>query len=648
MVKIAIISPYERFAEYAAMIGKNAVSISDNLNVQIDTFLGYFEEGLQLAKEAEAKGYDAIIARGITYKEAKKHVKIPVVNAMESLHDLIRALSPIRGHGYKVNLFLFEGNAIFPEDNFPVLLSEIFNLHLHITRYRNSAEIRQLIDMTSDDFDIFVGGVFVVQCCEVLGKRAVLWETGYDTLYIKIKECINLIKARDTALFQRNQIKTILDYAYEGIFYVDKDLKVQLINPAARKILGIYSEGEELDRTIKNIFLDNGISEIVKSGTGQYEELQPAGENLQIIVNKVPVIIKGKVEGVVINFKEIEQVLQMEKKIRAELWKKGSVAKYSINDIIGISEKIAVCKNLVKKFGRYDSNVLIYGETGTGKELFAQSIHNESKRRLEPFYAINCATLPENLLESELFGYSEGAFTGAKKGGKPGLFELAHNGTLYLDEIGEMPLSFQSKLLRALQEKEIRRIGDDKMIFVNVRIIAASNKNLYEEVLDGNFREDLFYRINVMNIEIAPLRERKKDIPYLINYFMQIYSSELGAGCSYTFDEQAMNFLKDYQWRGNVRELQNFVERVYIYGNEKKVLGIEDIRCLLDGIYEIAYRRKDLRKSSREGTLDNITEKAIREAIEKFGGNKTQAAQYLGVSRSFIWRRLNDNSAENK
>ncbi|NLY70151.1 MAG: sigma 54-interacting transcriptional regulator, partial [Clostridiales bacterium] len=370
---------------------------------------------------------------------------------------------------------------------------------------------------------------------------------------------------------------------------------------------------------------------------GQYQEYQKIGKNVQIISNKVPVKIKNKVEGAVVNFKEIEQVIEMEKKIRAELWKKKSVAKYSINDIAGISKKITEAKELVRRFGKFDSNVLIWGETGTGKELFAQSIHNESKRKNEPFYAINCATLPENLLESELFGYAEGSFTGAKKGGKAGLFELAHNGTLFLDEIGDMPLSFQSKLLRALQEKDIRRIGDDKLISVDVRIIAASNKNLYHEVLKGNFREDLYYRIDVMNLKIPPLRERMEDIPYLIEYFMKIYKKEFNSNRNYVFDDNAMNFLKNYMWRGNVRELQNFVERIYIYGNEKKVINEEDVRDLL----RVQDNMETLDGPSLNGTLEEIKDNAIKEALKRFDGNRTQAAKYLGVSRSYLWRHLN-------
>lgn len=641
-IKIAVLSPYEEFARCAELIG------SKFKNVKIGTFIGYFEEGIKLAKQAEAEGYDAIIARGITYKAAKKQVNIPVVNAQESLHDLIRALYKIRGHGYKVNLLLYEeSNVISKYEEFIELLNTIFDIDLSVNVYTTSSEVEQLIIKSKGKFDVTIGGVYAMELCKKHHKEGVLWETGYDTIYLKIEECIRLVKVREKALLQRNQLRTILECAHDGIIYVDKKKVIRMANPMAIKILGISNELEVIGRPFESVINDQQISEVLKTGIGQNQEILTVGDDTKIVEDKIPVITNNKVEGVVVNFKEVTQVLQMEKKIRSELWKKGSVAKYNIDNIIGISDKIMAAKDLIRKFGKYDSNVLIYGETGTGKELFAQSIHNESKRRNEPFYAINCATLPENLLESELFGYSEGAFTGAKKGGKPGLFELAHNGTLFLDEIGDMPLSFQCKLLRALQEKEIRRIGGDRLISVNVRIIAASNKNLYEQMLDDRFREDLFYRINVMYIKIPPLRERREDIPYLINYFMDIYKEKLGVKISYKIDQAAMDLLTNYKWRGNVRELQNFVERIYIYINGKKTVTEMDVKELLHGLQESdqTLSKKDDEIFSH-GTLDEITKIAIQEALERFDGNRTQAAKHLGVSRSFLWRKLNNSQVK--
>lgn len=223
---------------------------------------------------------------------------------------------------------------------------------------------------------------------------------------------------------------------------------------------------------------------------------------------------------------------------------------------------------------RSPSSVVIYGQSGTGKELFAQSIHNASPRRDYPFIAINCASIPENLLESELFGYCEGAFTGARKGGKAGYFELAHKGTLFLDEIGEMDLGLQARILRALQEKEVSRVGADHVISIDVRIISASNKRLLDLVRQNRFREDLYYRLNVLSIEIPPLRERKEDIPLLIDV-LQARQQTFA-----TLSSEALEFVSSYPWHGNVRELGNFVERISYLS--KDVITLPDARTQLD------------------------------------------------------------------
>ena len=233
-------------------------------------------------------------------------------------------------------------------------------------------------------------------------------------------------------------------------------------------------------------------------------------------------------------------------------------------DIIGNNAGLNYALETALAVAPSDLAVLVTGESGVGKDLFAQCIHNESQRAKEPFYAINCAALPENLLESELFGYSEGSFTGAKKGGKAGIFELAHKGTVFLDEIGELSLASQSALLRVLQEKEIRRIGDDTIIPVDVRVIAASHKDIYNEVLEKRFRQDLFYRLGTVFLTIPPLRERQTDIWVLMKNFIENFSEKYGLPYTGCIAPDAYQSLMDYRWEGNVRELQNFVERLFV------------------------------------------------------------------------------------
>ncbi|MGB9840301.1 sigma-54 interaction domain-containing protein, partial [Thermovenabulum sp.] len=286
---------------------------------------------------------------------------------------------------------------------------------------------------------------------------------------------------------------------------------------------------------------------------------------------------------------------------------------------------------IAKKYSQLDSTILIFGESGTGKEIFAQSIHNESKRKNGPFVAINCAALPENLLESELFGYAEGAFTGAKKGGKVGLFELAHNGTIFLDEISEMPLSLQSKLLRVMQEKKVMRLGDDKLIPINIRIICATNRDLLKEVNNGNFRQDLFYRINILPLFIPPLRERKEDIIPLAEYFLKKYSKLIGKNIL-GFTHSAVDYLLSLDYPGNVRELEGIIERACAVC-ERKYIGIED---LIFKYFEINQNKIKSQELSIEEQEKNLISKALTESK----GNISLAAKLLGIHRTTLWRKM--------
>ena len=263
--------------------------------------------------------------------------------------------------------------------------------------------------------------------------------------------------------------------------------------------------------------------------------------------------------GYMIVFDDIATLQQTEQKIRKKISRKPLTANYTFDDIIGSSESIQQTILQAKKYSQSNASVLIQGESGTGKELFAQSIHQSSNRSFNSFVALNCAAIPESLLDSELFGYEEGSFTGAQKGGKPGRFELAHGGTIFLDEISELPLHLQTRLLRVLQEKEIMRIGGDQVVPVDVRIIAASNKDLLECVKDGTFREDLYYRLNVLQLFIPPLRQRKKDIIELFRYFIR-KEERLNQALS----DQDLLIFEQNDWKGNIRELENFAERFIV------------------------------------------------------------------------------------
>lgn len=378
-----------------------------------------------------------------------------------------------------------------------------------------------------------------------------------------------------TSLFDRtsileSQLSSLLDVLDDGIVIIENTGLVYAGNRKAHEVLGT-----EVDfGGVRAVDLLPGIPfhKVLESAAEvDYTLVKIHSRNISVKV--VPVIAGGKTRGALAIINTFEEKEKSQQRLRSQLLGKGHRSRYTFDDILTRDSAFMETKNLASKKAKSDASVLIIGETGTGKELFAHAIHNSSKRKGWQFVTINCAALPESLLESELFGYEEGAFTGARKGGKPGLFELAHKGTIFLDEIGEMNRNLQARLLRVLESREVMRIGGDSMINVDIRIIAATNKELWKLVQEGTFRKDLYYRLNVLPIEVPPLRERKEDILFLLERLLQTMGVKL------TVTETAAAMLVDYPWHGNVRELKNLAE--YLAYLDKRVIEPKDILPVL-------------------------------------------------------------------
>ena len=301
-----------------------------------------------------------------------------------------------------------------------------------------------------------------------------------------------------------------------------------------------------------------GLLKVLKTGLPEIDIIRRVGD-VDIVINTIPIVINGEILGVVATFKEAARIQNIDRKLKEKLYIKGFVTKYTIDHIKGESLIMKQLINRTRKYATTDATILIQGETGTGKEIFAQSMHNLSDRKEKPFVAINCSALPESLLESELFGYEEGAFTGAKKGGKIGLFEMASGGTIFLDEIADIPLSLQVRLLRVLEEKEVMRIGGDRIVSVDVRIISSTYKDLREEVNLGKFRADLYFRLAVLKLDIPPLRKRPEDIPFIVQEILYKY----GRGTKRISDKM-VDRMKGYNWPGNIRELDSLIKRYVV------------------------------------------------------------------------------------
>lgn len=310
---------------------------------------------------------------------------------------------------------------------------------------------------------------------------------------------------------------------------------------------------------------------------------------------------------------------------------------FPFENILGSSEQIKELKEKAKKFAKGNSTILIEGESGTGKELFARAIHTASKQKNGPFIAINCAALPENLIESELFGYEDGAFTGARRGGKLGKFELADKGTLFLDEVGELPLYIQAKFLRVLQEKSVQKIGGERNIPIDVRIIAATNKNLEKMVLNGEFREDLYYRLNVIPLHIPNLIERRSDITEIAEYFLHNYASIMKKDI-FGFTDEAIYFLNNYAWPGNIRELQNAIEFA-VNVTSSEYITVEDLPAK-------TYLKKDNEQQFMcIKPLKDVEQDYIKEALQVYGNSKKgkeKAAEALGIGIATLYRKIRD------
>lgn len=387
-------------------------------------------------------------------------------------------------------------------------------------------------------------------------SRKIINEISHDYIEAILNLSLKQYKEASINAELRKKMGVILDTVDEAIVAVDENNRIVVLNPVAEMLLEVNSI-QVLNRDVGEVIPQVDFLHCLRTGENIVHEIKRINESY-FILNTNPIIGEtGLISGVVATFRPVGQVKELEVKVRRELKTKGNVATYTFNHIVGESKEVLKALSLAKKFARTNLTILLEGESGTGKEIFAQAIHNYSERKDGPFIAINFAALPENLVESELFGYEDGAFTGAKKGGKAGLFEEAHMGTIFLDEIGDASMEVQKRLLRVLEEHKVRRVGGNTLTPVNVRVIAATNQNLEALMKQGLFREDLFYRLCTLPIIVPALRFRGEDIFVLINYFSRkLYDRAL------SLEAPLKDFLLNYRWPGNIRELQNVVKYI--------------------------------------------------------------------------------------
>lgn len=429
----------------------------------------------------------------------------------------------------------------------------------------------------------------------------------------------------------------------DGVIIINKSGNFEWLNPAIKKSWG--EAYRDFEGKFKDWLRDQDNQYMarlfINGDSFQDEEISvtAARDTLRFLASGTPILAEqGAINNAVIILRPIKNVHHLVNRFS------GSTARFRFEDIITCNPQTRETVEVAKMTARSSSNVLIEGESGTGKELFAQAIHNASQRSAGPFVAVNCGAIPRELIASELFGYNEGAFTGAKKGGNPGKFELADGGTLFLDEIGDMPLEQQVALLRVIQEKNIIRVGGNQIIPIDVRIICATNKNLLEQMQLGRFRQDLYYRLNVINLRILPLRERKEDIPLLFQYFLQKMSQEASQFANNNFIENLLT----YEWPGNVRELQNVVERIAVNMEHMPDGAFND--HLRPNVVLPVHKNTDNDLSIQQANSRYKNEQVeqqrrlIIRMLELNQGNVSKVAKELGISRSTLYRRMKNLS----
>lgn len=627
--KICQISPTEDLARRAKKLVARR-----GMDVRVE--VAELEAAVSLARRLLAEDDYLFISRRGTRDLLRKSLKIQVVNIPGEASDYIPAIQQLRGEQGLIAFFSFE------EDISNELRTICYLLHLKMKHYCFSdslscqAAVQQAV---ADGAAWGLGGVV----SERFAKHC-------DLAYLRVESSdASILHALDTAQqlyitqqenarqqeqlqIQLERYQNILDYTHDAIIAIDEKGRISTTNQIAEQMLQ-PAQPPFVGRPVEEVLPNTHMTNVLHTGEAEIGQMMNIHGTL-VSTNRVPIRVGGQVKGVVATFQDIKTLQTAERNIRIKLHEKGLVAKYRFSDILGRSPAILDAKRLSENFADAQFTVMLYGETGTGKEMFAQSIHNASPRRDGPFVAINCTALNRNLLESELFGYADSSFTGARRGGKAGLFETAHGGTVFLDEIGELPLEFQAPLLRVLQEKEVRRVGDDTVIPVDIRIIGATNRNLLQLVEEGKFRRDLYYRLNVLSVLVPPLRERGDDY---LEIARCIYERVLP---QHTEEEETvflrvLDRCRSYAWPGNVRELTNLVERVSLLlhrGSRE-----EEVVQLLNVQWQETPPAAPLVPGSAPALLDR---EAVQEALRRNGGNLSRTAKTLGVSRSTLYRRL--------
>ncbi len=596
---------------------------------EIEAVDAAFGQAISIARALESEGrVDAFISAGSNAALLKTAVRTPVATVKVGGFDILMALLKARTYAPRVGLITY-GDRIAELD----AVKDLLNIEVIQATYRSIEEAHECFHrLTAQGCQAIVGSSIIV---ELAGQHHLPAVLTYSRTAVQqaLEDALEMArKARaDAARYQ--QVAGILHNLPEAVLAVDDRHRIIAVNSAMEQVLGLPRD-RLVGRALDDLDTALSLQAVLREGTSERDRIL-LYRGREWVAHLTPIREYDTVVGAMLALYDANQIHAAESKLRAQRkYRRQLVARYRFGDLVGNSEVFRRAVAAARRYAASEATVLLLGESGTGKELFAQAMHNGGPRATGPFVALNCSAMPDALLESELFGYEEGAFTGSRRGGKRGLLEAAHGGTLFLDEIGDMPLQLQTRLLRVLQEREVLPLGSDRPIPVDVRIIAATHQPLTDLVAQQRFRADLYYRLNILRLELPPLRERGEDVILLAQLLLQRALARLGC----TLPAQPVlapliDRLAAYDWPGNIRELENVCERLAVYFMQFDDVGAIDYGPLRHECPEL-FQQAVLRCPPGAG------HDALLAVLQACDGNRTEAARRLGISRSTLWRRL--------
>ena len=624
-------------------------------HAEIEVVEASFDEAVKLARHrVDHDQVDVFVSAGSNASLLRSCIEAPVATIFLSGFDILQSVMEARGSTNQVGVVTY-GHTL-PELD---AVRHLLNIQIQQYAYQTPAEVRECVRrLREQGIGVVVGSSLVVDTAEKVGLQGLL---AYSSASIRkgFDDALELARVSRLEAGRYEQLNSVLSHLQDPVLAVDLDEAIIAINPAMRELMGATSSRPIMGQPLTSLTTEVSMRIVLETAEADHGSVMRV-RGREFVVNRTPIIEQGQMTGASLTLYDAARIHEADNNLRIQRRSRDHLARHRFEDLSGSSQPFQQAVSLARKYAKTDFGVLIRGESGTGKELFAQAIHNAGSRARRPFVAINCAAFPESLLESELFGHEEGAFTGARRGGKRGLFEAAHTGTLFLDEIGDMPLTLQTRLLRALQERQITRLGSTTAIPIDVRVIAATHRPLDEMVRTGSFRQDLYYRINALPLQLPPLRERQADVVELADRLFAKSAQELRmepALASKVIPTIA-HHLRAYAWPGNVRELENVCDRLAVAAidhQEGQEISEETFRDLCPELFsgsaacrmpkEINSKAVPDRSPSREkpATVDQRRTVALQ-AIEKHHGQTGPAAVELGISRVTLWRWSNGRS----